>query len=84
MYTNLRPAIASTILGTIAAVLGVCPFILFFYGAKIRSKSKVAKALAEQEQATKERMDLEREKNQKREKRLANKESHQKARQTSA
>lgn len=69
MYHNLEPAIASTILGAVAAVLGICPFILFFYGATIRSKSKVAKALAEKEQATKERMDLEREKNERRKKR---------------
>ena len=66
MYHNLEPAIASTILGIIAAVLGVCPFVLFFYGGVIRSKSKVAKALAEQEQASLDRMIHERERNEKR------------------
>jgi hypothetical protein len=66
MYHNLRPPIASTILGIIASILGVCPFILFFYGARIRSKSKVAKALAEHEQEVSERMQLEREKNERR------------------
>jgi hypothetical protein len=66
MYHNLRPEIASTILGVIAAVLGVCPFFLFFYGERIRARSKVAQALAAHEDETRERMQLEREKNERR------------------
>lgn len=73
MYHNLGPPIASTVLGAIAAALGVCPFILFFYGAKIRSKSKVAKALAAHEQEVAERMQFEREKNERRAARLEEK-----------
>lgn len=73
MYHNLSTPIASTVLGVIAAVLGVCPFILFFYGERIRAKSKVAKALAAQEQETLERMQEEREKNERRERRLERK-----------
>ncbi|UZJ54037.1 hypothetical protein CBS101457_003357 [Exobasidium rhododendri] len=73
MYHNLRPPIASTILGIIAAVLGVCPFILFFYGERIRQRSKVAKALAAHEQEIVERMQLEREKNERRKKKMEGK-----------
>lgn len=59
IYHNLRPEIASTILGIIAAILGIFPFILFFHGATIRSNSKAAKAL---EQEVIETMQTEREK----------------------
>jgi MFS family permease len=78
MYHNLEPAIASTILAVIALVLGICPFVLFFYGGKIRSKSKVAKALAEQEQASLDRMIHEREKNEKRKVRKDKKDQQEK------
>lgn len=66
MYRNLSPPIASTILGVIAAVLGVCPFMLFFFGGKIRSKSRVAKALAAEEEQRMIKMKREREKNERR------------------
>lgn len=66
MYDNLTPPIASTVLGVIAAVLGICPFMLFFFGGKIRSKSRVAKALAAEEEQRMIKMQHERERNEKR------------------
>lgn len=73
MYHNLTPPIASTVLGAIAAVLGICPFLLMAYGAKIRSKSRVARALQREEEEIEEKMRLERERNARRAKRLEEK-----------
>lgn len=73
MYQNLTPPIASTVLGAIAAVLGICPFMLIAYGAKIRSKSRVARALQQEEEEAEEKMRLERERNARRARRLEEK-----------
>ena len=49
MYENLSPPIASTVLASLAAVLGVVPFILMKYGQTIRSYSRAAMALEREE-----------------------------------
>lgn len=60
MYQNLNPNWASTLFGCIAALLAVVPFIAFFYGPKIRAKSKFSKMLAlEEEKLERERMERE-------------------------
>jgi MFS family permease len=69
MYHKLQPPVASTILGAIAAVLGACPFILFFFGRRIRAKSRVAQALAKQEEARRIKMERERQRNSRRQER---------------
>ncbi|GAC97838.1 multidrug transporter [Pseudozyma hubeiensis SY62] len=55
MYYGLGYQWASTLSAFLGAVLGVVPFILFFYGKKIRAKSKISQALQKQfeEQAQK-------------------------------
>lgn len=50
MYHNLAPPIASTILACISLVLGTCPYVLFWKGDLIRSKSRVAKVLKKEEE----------------------------------
>lgn len=50
MYNDLTPPIASTVLGGIAAFLGIAPFILFFYGTYLRKHSLVLSQLARQEE----------------------------------
>ena len=50
MYNNLTPPIASSVLGGIAAFLGIAPFILFFYGTWLRKHSLVLSQLARQEE----------------------------------
>jgi len=54
MYNNLTPPVASSVLGGIALVLGACPFILFFYGEKIRKMSKVVQQLEKDEEEARE------------------------------
>ncbi|KAK6336518.1 hypothetical protein TWF696_002068 [Orbilia brochopaga] len=46
MYTTLSPAIASTILATLATVLMPIPFIFYFWGKKFRHRSPMLLALA--------------------------------------
>lgn len=46
MYEDLSPPIASTMLACIALGLAVCPFVFFFYGPRIRARSKVASSVA--------------------------------------
>ncbi|TKY88039.1 hypothetical protein EX895_003135 [Sporisorium graminicola] len=48
MYHRLGYQWASTLSALLGAVLGVVPFILFFYGKKIRAKSKISQALQRQ------------------------------------
>ncbi len=57
MYHNLGYQWASTLAALLGAALGVVPFILFFYGKKIRSRSKISQALQRQleEQEAKEK-----------------------------
>lgn len=45
MYRNLGYQWASTLAGLLGAVLGVVPFVLFFYGERIRARSKISQAL---------------------------------------
>ena len=47
MYANLGFRWASTLLGCIASLLAVIPFVLFFWGPKIRARSRFAKKLAQ-------------------------------------
>ncbi|KAK7902606.1 hypothetical protein LTR67_002252 [Exophiala xenobiotica] len=44
MFRNLGFQAASSLLGAIGAVLTLVPWILFFYGPKIRARSKIASA----------------------------------------
>ncbi|PWY99052.1 MFS general substrate transporter [Testicularia cyperi] len=53
MYINLGYQWASTLSAILGAMLGVVPFILFFYGDKIRAKSKISQALQAQLSETK-------------------------------
>jgi len=46
MYERLTPQWASTLIALLASFLGVIPFILFFWGAKIREHSRFAKRVA--------------------------------------
>ncbi|KZT53006.1 MFS general substrate transporter [Calocera cornea HHB12733] len=46
MYERLTPQWASTLIACLASLLGVIPFILFFWGAKIRERSRFAKKMA--------------------------------------
>ena len=57
LYHGLDYQWASTLSGLLGAALGVVPFVLFFYGKKIRSKSKISQALQRQyaEQQAKEK-----------------------------
>lgn len=77
MYNNLTPPIASTILGVISAALGVCPFLLYFFGPAIRKRSRVAQALAREEKAKREKMEHERERNAHRKRRQEAKDKRQ-------
>lgn len=49
-YHRLGYQWASTLSALLGAVLGVVPFILFFYGKKIRARSKISQALQKQHQ----------------------------------
>ena len=57
MYHRLGYQWASTLAALLGVVLGVIPFVLFFYGKRIRAKSKISQALQRQfeEQQTKEK-----------------------------
>ncbi|SPO29152.1 related to multidrug resistant protein [Ustilago trichophora] len=57
MYHGLGYQWASTLSAFLGALLGVVPFVLFFYGKKIRAKSKISQALQRQfeEQEAKEK-----------------------------
>ena len=60
MYTRLTPKWASTLLGCIAVLMAPIPFVLFFWGPKIRARSRVAQTLkkaAEKERLEKEKVD---------------------------
>ncbi|KAJ6257849.1 Major facilitator superfamily multidrug transporter [Drechslerella dactyloides] len=48
MYSNLSPAIASTILATLATALMPIPFIFYFWGKHFRERSPMLLALAAQ------------------------------------
>jgi len=45
MFTGLGFGAASSLLGGVAMVLTVVPWVLIFYGGRIRARSKFAKAL---------------------------------------
>lgn len=49
IYTSIEPAIASSVLGGIAGLLGLAPFVLYFWGDKLRAMSPVTSQLLRQE-----------------------------------
>ncbi|CAD6911725.1 unnamed protein product [Tilletia laevis] len=61
LYNALGTQWASTLVGCVAAVLGMCPFILFRYGEQIRARSRVARAMRREEEERERRTELERE-----------------------
>jgi hypothetical protein len=54
LYNNLTPRWGSTLFGCLATILAVIPFIGFFYGPKIRKHSNFAKALAAEEERSRD------------------------------
>lgn len=54
MYYNLGSPAATSVLAGISAFLGLTPFILLAYGSKIRSMSRVYKALQREEEELEE------------------------------
>ncbi|KAF7974621.1 hypothetical protein HWV62_11598 [Athelia sp. TMB] len=50
MYSNLGYPLASTILGALACAFSVLPFLLMAYGPQIRSRGRVAKQIAKQQE----------------------------------
>ncbi|KAK0533367.1 hypothetical protein OC834_002265 [Tilletia horrida] len=61
LYEALGVPWASTLVGCIAAVLGVCPFVLFRYGEQIRGRSRVARAMRAEAERERERAEREKE-----------------------
>ena len=55
MYKGMGYQWASTLSGLLGAVLGAVPFVLFFYGERIRAKSKISLALQKQFEEQQER-----------------------------
>ncbi len=55
LYRNLGYQWASTLSALLGAVLGVVPFVLFFYGKQIRARSKISQALQRQFQEQEEK-----------------------------
>lgn len=55
-YEKLGYQWASSFVGFLGAALGIVPFILFFYGRKIRARSKLASQIAKMEEAERERV----------------------------
>ncbi|KAJ1026257.1 hypothetical protein NDA16_002344 [Ustilago loliicola] len=55
MYKGMGYQWASTLSGLLGAVLGVVPFVLFFYGKRIRARSKISLALQKQFEEQQER-----------------------------
>lgn len=49
MYQRLGYQWASSLVGFLAIVIGVVPFVLFKYGPQVRAKSKFAEQLQELE-----------------------------------
>jgi len=66
-YTDVRPAIATTILAAIATLLGVLPFVFFKWGPTIRARSAFSLEIKQAAAEDKRREDeeLETEKNEK-------------------
>lgn len=50
MYENLGYPEASTLLGALACAFSVLPFLLVAYGPQIRSRGRVAKQIARQQE----------------------------------
>lgn len=50
MYRNLGNVSASCLLGGMAALFLPIPFLLVFYGHKVRKASKVSRVIAEQQE----------------------------------
>jgi hypothetical protein len=51
MFVNITPRWAICIFGCIALLLGTIPFIAFYYGPRIRARSKYSKELMTEEKA---------------------------------
>ncbi|PWN48561.1 MFS general substrate transporter [Violaceomyces palustris] len=73
MYSSVSPPVASTILASIGALLGVVPFILLYYGEAIRKRSRAAVALEREEREAEEFYRREEEKLERRRQREASK-----------
>ncbi|SPO25312.1 related to TPO1 - Vacuolar polyamine-H+ antiporter [Ustilago trichophora] len=71
MYAKLTPKYASTLLASIACLLGVVPFVLLKYGDRIRKHSRAAMELEREEQEAAEFLAHEEEKRGRREARRA-------------
>lgn len=54
MYEAMTVNWAATLFGCVAAVLAVTPFVGFFYGSKIRARSRYLKFLVQEEQEARE------------------------------
>lgn len=50
MYKNLGYPEASTLLGALACAFSALPFLLMAYGPQIRSRGRVAKQIARQQE----------------------------------
>ncbi|KAK0551396.1 hypothetical protein OC845_002203 [Tilletia horrida] len=57
LYNALGTSYASTLVGCIAFLLGLCPFVLFRYGEQIRGRSRVARAMRREEEAVASRLE---------------------------
>lgn len=49
VYQEVTPPVATSILGGIAGLFGLAPFVLYLWGDRLRAKSKVTCQLARQE-----------------------------------
>ncbi|KAE8259426.1 hypothetical protein A4X13_0g1021 [Tilletia indica] len=61
LYQALGTQWASTLVGCAAAILGLCPFILFRFGEQIRARSRVARAMRRELEKEEGRLSRERE-----------------------
>ena len=77
---KLGPPVASSILGGIAAILGICPFVLFRFGAHIRKHSRVAQGLAREDEEEREMQMLDKERRERHTRRKEEKEKREEQR----
>jgi hypothetical protein len=77
---KLGPPVASSILGGIAAILGICPFVLFRFGAHIRKHSRVAQGLAREDEEEREMQMLDKERRERHSRRKEEKEQREEKR----
>lgn len=72
---NLTPRVASSIVGGVAAIMGIVPFLLIRYGAHVRAHSKVAQSLAALDREAEEKVANEKAKRERWERRRVEKEN---------